>query len=385
MQRWTGTVVILGVGLLAATACGSSSKPAAGTGSTVASAAAPQPDGDITVYSGQHEQTVGALVTAFEAEAHIKVKVRSDDEARLANQLLQEGSDTPADVFFAENPPALNVLDEKHLLARRPPPRSPRSTPQYSPTSGDWVGVSARSVALGLQHRPGAGGGAADVDPRPRQAASGRARSGSPPARPTSSRSSPRSSSRTAPTRRRAWLSGLKANAKIYDDNEALVAAVDRGEVETGILDHYYWYRLRDEVGAGKVALRAALLRGRRSRCRSSTCRAPGQLASSKHPKSAQAFLAFLVGQTGADRSSPPARATSTRSARGVQTTKVDRARSSAFGTSPMTIADLGDGKQALAAAAAGRSALVALSVGLDAAAGSAQRPAGAAARRRRG
>jgi iron(III) transport system substrate-binding protein len=50
-----------------------------------------------------------------------------------------------------------------------------------------------------------------------------------------------------------AWLKGLKANGKVYDDNEALIAAVNRGEVETGLVDHYYWYRLRDEVGRSKV------------------------------------------------------------------------------------------------------------------------------------
>src|SRR5207245_11279727 len=43
------------------------------------------------------------------------------------------------------------------------------------------------------------------------------------------------------------WLEGLKANARIYSDNEAVVAAVNRGEREVGLLDHYYWYRLRSE------------------------------------------------------------------------------------------------------------------------------------------
>src|SRR3954463_8916055 len=114
MKRWV-VLVLGGAVALSATACGSSSKPASSGVTTTVSGAAGDPattfDGDITVYSGQHEETVSALVSAFEAQAPIKVKVRSDDEASLANQLIQEGSASPADVFFAENPPALNVLD----------------------------------------------------------------------------------------------------------------------------------------------------------------------------------------------------------------------------------------------------------------------------------
>src|ERR1700690_3787635 len=134
MYRWLGGA--LGAALILTTAaCGSSSKPST-SASTGGSSAL---DGDITLYSGQHEETVSVLVSAFEAESGIKVKVRSDDEASLANQLIQEGSDTPADVFFAENPPALNILDEDHLLAKTAPATLAKVDTQYSPTSGDWV------------------------------------------------------------------------------------------------------------------------------------------------------------------------------------------------------------------------------------------------------
>ena len=54
---------------------------------------------------------------AFEAETGIKVKVRSDDEAVLASQIQTEGSHSPADVFFTENTPPLEFLQEHDLLA----------------------------------------------------------------------------------------------------------------------------------------------------------------------------------------------------------------------------------------------------------------------------
>ncbi len=68
----------------------------AGSGSAARSRAA------ITLYNGQHEQTTAKLVAAFEKQTGITVHVRSDDEATLAAQILQEGASSPADVFYTE-------------------------------------------------------------------------------------------------------------------------------------------------------------------------------------------------------------------------------------------------------------------------------------------
>ena len=72
----------------------------------------------ITLYSGQHVQTTQALVTAFEKQTGITVNVRSDDEDQLADQIVTEGSHSPADVFFTENSPPLESLQAKGLLAQ---------------------------------------------------------------------------------------------------------------------------------------------------------------------------------------------------------------------------------------------------------------------------
>jgi iron(III) transport system substrate-binding protein len=96
--------------------------------------------------------------------------------------------------------------------------------------------------------------------------------------------------------RAQQWLNGIRSNASghIYPDNEVLVSQVNSGQVQVGVINNYYWYRLRDEVGASKVHSAAALF-------------APGDpgyvidvagagaLQSSKHSAEAQKFLAFLV------------------------------------------------------------------------------------------
>src|SRR3984885_5494363 len=95
-----GAVVGLGVA-----ACGSTSQEtAAPKAATSGSAIAGQ---TITLYNGQHEQTTDALVKAFEKQTGVTVKVRSDDEDVLAQQIEQEGSHSPADVFYTENTPPL--------------------------------------------------------------------------------------------------------------------------------------------------------------------------------------------------------------------------------------------------------------------------------------
>jgi iron(III) transport system substrate-binding protein len=345
MKRWMGTGLVVGVALVVATACGSSSKPAADSSTTtVASGATAQPDGDITLYSGQHEETVAALVTAFEAESHIKVKVRSEDEGSLANQLLQEGSDTPADVFFAENPPALNVLDDKHLLAKTAPDTLAKVGAQYSPTSGDWVGVSARSVVLGYNtdkvQESDLPSSILDLTKPEWKGQVGFA-PGETDFQPVITAIVKKDGMDAA----KSWLSGLKSNGKTYEDNEALVAAINRGEVNVGILDHYYWYRLKDEVGAGGLHEKLHYFAAGDPGALVDVSGA-GQTAASKHPGSAQAFLAFLVSKPAQDIIAK-SKSYEYPLGSGVQTAQALRPFSE-FGKSPLTIADLGDGKQAL-------------------------------------
>jgi len=147
--RWA-PVTAAAAGALLVAACGSS----AGSGSAPASPAAAGSGGSalagqtITLYNGQHEQTTDALVKAFEKKTGVIVKVRSDDEDVLAQQIEQEGSRSPADVFFTENTPPLGRLDEKGLLASLPAATMAATPAKYSSPDGSWVGVSARVSVL---------------------------------------------------------------------------------------------------------------------------------------------------------------------------------------------------------------------------------------------
>lgn len=298
----------------------------------------------LTLYSGQHEQTVAKLVSDFEHRTGINVAVRSADEATLANQIIQEGSRSPADVFFAENPPALQTLAERNLLATLPAATLGAVPRSYSSASGNWVAVSARAAALAYntgQVKPSALPSSLLDLASPKWKGKVAIAPGETDFQPLI----------TAIIHLRgkaaalAWLQGIKRNAKVYDDNELIIAAVNKGSVETGLVDHYYWYRLRDEVGRGNT----------HSALHYFAARDPGMLVdvsgaailrSSKHAAAARRFLAYLV--------SKPAQTIIATSesfeyplGSGVTTHKVARPLASLV-PAPLSAAQLGDGKVAL-------------------------------------
>jgi len=264
--------------------CASGGSGATGSGATGSS---------ITVYSGQHEQTVKLLTDDFTARTGVKVQLRSGNEAELANQLLQEGSASPADVFYAGNPPPLEAVRAKGLLAEVDAGTLAAVPAQYASPTRQWVGVSARSGALIVNtdtNKPVA-------LPTTLQELAGPAWKDAFGFAPTETDFSPIVSALAATKgdpAAKAFLAGLKANAKAYEDNEAVAAAVNRGEVQVGLLEHYYWYRLHEELGDA----------GTHSELQYFADGDPGGLlavsgaavlASSKHQPDAQRFLAYLV------------------------------------------------------------------------------------------
>ncbi|HSZ14281.1 MAG TPA: iron ABC transporter substrate-binding protein [Solirubrobacteraceae bacterium] len=273
---------LLSAAALALSACGSSGAGGADT---------------ITLYSGQHEQTTAALVKAFERQTGIKVSVRSGDEAELGNQIMQEGSSSPADVFYTENTPVLEALREHGLLAPVEAATLAAVPGRYDSAQGDWVGVSARVSVLVYntsQVKPAQLPGSILELAEPRW----RGKVGFAPSETDFQPLITAIVKLDGNAAAERWLKGLQANGKIYPDNETVVAQVNNGESAVGPINHYYWYRLRTEVGAGAV----------HSALHYYDPGDPGDLVdvsgaavlrSSSHQAAAQKLLAFLVSRTG--------------------------------------------------------------------------------------
>lgn len=299
----------------------------------------------LVVYSGQHEQTVTMLVDAFTKDTGIKVSVRHDDEATLANQLLQEGSRTPADVFFTENSPPLEALQAKGMLAPVAAATLGSVSATYSSAKGDWVGVSARASTLVYNTSQLS---AAQLPASLLDLASP-AWKGKVGYAPSETDFQPLVTAVTrldGAARATAWLQGLKANARTLEDNESLVAAVNSGTVAAGVMNTYYWYRLRDEVGA--AGLHSALQAfGPGDPGNLVDVSGAGVLAASKRSAEAQRFLAFLVSAPG-QQIIATSESYEYPIGSGVTTTKVATPLAQ-LAPPPVSVADLGDGSAALA------------------------------------
>jgi iron(III) transport system substrate-binding protein len=251
------------------------------------------------MYSGQHEQTTTALVAAFEKQdPSIKISVRSNDEGTLAQQIQQEGSRSPADLFYAENSPALEVLQEKGLLAPAPAAALGAIPAKYDSPQGDWVGITARVtcmvVANGVSaaQTPTSALSLADPQWKGKLAFAG-----------TETDLQPMITAiaeKYGTARAAAWLSGLKANAAnhLLPDNETVSKDVDTGQVQIGIVDNYYWYRqAANDGGTGKTGSRIAYFANGDPGYVMSVS-GIATLASSKHKDAAAAFMTFLASAT---------------------------------------------------------------------------------------
>ena len=271
----------IGAGGLGLGACGSGSE----SGS--------RGPGTITLYSGQHQQLSQAIVTAFTKQTGIHVRVRTDDGIVLANQILQEGSKSPADVYLTENSPELMLLTEHHLLAQLPASTTDQIPSRYNSPTGNWVGVALRVCSL--VYNPSLI--SASQLPSSFLDLSQPKWMGKLAITPTDSDFVPQVGAMIATYGKPAalsWLNGLKSNAALYQSEEATVAAVNRGQQAIGVINQYYWYRLRLEVGTKNTHSKLYFFPNRDVGAIENIGGA-AVLASSSHKADAKKFVAYLV------------------------------------------------------------------------------------------
>lgn len=247
----------------------------------------------LTLYSAQHEQVVDMLIAAFTRQTGIEVQVHEGEGPDIASQILTEGADSPADVFFTENSPELILLDEQGLLAPVETSTLAAIPARYNAADGDWVGVLARENVLDFNP--------AMLKPAALPASlldlAAPAWAGKLGFAPSDADFLPLVSAviqQYGPAKALAWLNGLKANGKIYQDDESVVAAVARGDVAVGIVNNYYWARLYTDLGPQKIDSKLYHFRHGDIGGLINISGA-AVLKTSRHPAAAQKFLAFLV------------------------------------------------------------------------------------------
>jgi iron(III) transport system substrate-binding protein len=256
--------------------------------------------GTLTVYSAQHESLVRAMLEDFTEQTGIEIEFRDANDSELANQIVQEGEASPADVFLTENSPSIDVVDDAGLLAPLDQATLEQVGEQYRPESGNWVGFAARSTVLAYNPAdvPEAELPASILDlAAPEwQGRVGIAAGGADFQAIVSAVLAIEGEDAT-----HEWLTGLERNAEVYASNTAVMKAVDESEIDVGVMYHYYWYR--DQAEGGLVGDDAALhyFRNEDPGAFVSVSGA-GVLASSDQKEDAQRLVEFLTSAEAQER-----------------------------------------------------------------------------------
>jgi iron(III) transport system substrate-binding protein len=244
----------------------------------------------LTVYSGREEELVAPLFEQFTEETGIGVDVRYGDSAELAATIAEEGDNSPADVFFAQDPGSLGAVDD--LLAELPADTLGRVEERFRDAAGRWVGTSGRVRTLVYN---------TDEVPTSELPESvleltdpvWRGRVGIAPTNASFQAFVTAFRLSAGDAAAREWLEGMKANGtRTYEKNTPIVEAVAAGEIDVGLVNHYYVGLVKEEQPDAPVENHffpgddpGALV----------SVAGAGVLASSDEAEGAETFVSFLL------------------------------------------------------------------------------------------
>lgn len=253
-------------------------------------------DEALTVYSGRNPKLVGPLLDLFTEESGISVKRRYGGTAELAAQILEEGDSTRADLFFAQDAGALGALAKADRLS--PLGALAEAVPaRYRADDSAWVGVSGRARVIAYDDRTLLEADVPDsvfelTDPRWRGKVAIAPTNASFQSFVTGMRVL------AGEGRTEKWLRDLQANGvKEYDSNVAILDAVDRGEVELGLINHYYWFEKAKEIGKDKLHAQLKFLQADDPGALVNVA-GVGILKGTDRETDATKLVTFLLGQT---------------------------------------------------------------------------------------
>lgn len=213
----------------------------------VAATTAVDAEGPLTVYSGRTEELVGPVVADFIEETGIELEIRYGDTAELAATILEEGDNSPADVFFAQDAGALGALRAEGILTELPETVVDRVDERFAADDDSWVGISgrARTLAYNTDLVP------SDAVPTSVGELTGGDFEGQVGWAPTNGSFQAFVTAmrvELGDQATREWVEGMVANdVQSYENNTAIVEAVGRGEISYGLVNHYYLYRFLAE------------------------------------------------------------------------------------------------------------------------------------------
>ena len=204
----------------------------------------------ITIYSGRSETLISELLDTFTEETGIEVNVRYGDSAELAAQILEEGSNVKADVFFSQDAGALGALAKEGLTKPLPKDITDLVDASYKSKDSQWVGVSGRARVLVVNP--------AKVTEIPTSYKdlmdpSWKGRIAIAPTNASFQAFVTAIRILDGEQAAKDFLDRMKENAVLFEKNGLILQAVEDGVVDAGLINHYYWFELENEKGVGNM------------------------------------------------------------------------------------------------------------------------------------
>ena len=204
----------------------------------------------ITIYSGRSETLITELLDTFTQETGITVNVRYGDSAELAAQILEEGSNVQADVFFSQDAGALGALAKQGLTKSLPKDITDLIDDSYKSKDSQWVGVSGRARVLVVNPEK--------VTESPKSYKdlmdpSWKGRIGIAPTNASFQAFITAIRVTEGEQAAEEFLIAMKENAVLFEKNGLIMQAVEEGVVDAGLVNHYYWFELESEKGIGTM------------------------------------------------------------------------------------------------------------------------------------
>ena len=253
--------------------------------------------GGLTVYNAQHASLTKAWAEGFTRDTGVAVTLRNGGDTEFGNQIVQEGANSPADLFLTENSPAMTLVENAGLFAPVAPETLALVEPGFRPTGGRWVGIAARSTVFAYDTRklnegqlPRSLLDLADPSWKGRWAASP---TGADFQAIVSALLELKGEAATL-----AWLRAMKTNATPFRGNSVAMRAVNAGQVEGAVIYHYYWFGDQARTGENSGNVKLHYFRTQDPGAFVSIS-GGGVLASSRNQEQAQAFLRWIAGPKG--------------------------------------------------------------------------------------
>ena len=205
--------------------------------------------GKTTIYSGRNENLIGPILARCEGLTGVDADIRYGDSPELAATLLEEGDRSPASLFISQDAGLLGLLAKEDRLAPLPAELLNRVDARFRSPDGHWVGVSgrARVAAYNTEKLTDADlpSSVLDlVDSRWKGTMGWAPGNASFQAFVTALRLL------QGEDGARDWLEGMIANEpQVFDSNAPIVQAIGEGELELGLVNHYYVYEIKAEQG----------------------------------------------------------------------------------------------------------------------------------------